>query len=81
MKGGTLYFGIVTVFVLLVVGIAMYVSGGFQMLQENFGSMGVVGFVVVFVLVAVGFMASVRRSLKRAMERGGQTSVSEELDG
>ena len=81
MKGGTLYFGIVTVFVLLVVGIAMYVSGGFQMLQENFGSMGVVGFIVVFVLVAVGFMASVRRSLKRAMERGGQTNASEELDG
>ena len=81
MKGGALYFGIVTVFMLLVVGIAMYVSGGFQMLQENFGSLGVAGFIVVFILLAVGFMISVRRSLKRAMEQGGQTNVSEELDG
>ncbi len=39
MKGGTIYFGMVTVFVLLVVGIAMYIFGGFQMLQGNFGSM------------------------------------------
>ncbi len=81
MKGGTIYFGMVTVFTLLVVGIAMYVSGGFQMLQENFGPIGVAGFVVVFVLVAGGFMISVRRSLKRAMEQGGQASASEELDG
>ena len=31
MKGGTIYFGMVTGFMLLVVGVAMYVSGGFQM--------------------------------------------------
>ncbi|MCP4540542.1 MAG: hypothetical protein GY832_25680 [Chloroflexi bacterium] len=81
MKGGTIYFGMVTVFMLAVVGIAMYISGGFQMLQENFGLMGVAGFVVVFILLAVGFMISVRRSLKRSMEQGGQTNASEELDG
>jgi hypothetical protein len=66
---------------LAVVGIAMYVSGGFQMLWEDFGSLGVVGFVVVFILLAVGFVISVRRSLKRAMEQGAQTSASEEWNG
>ncbi len=39
MKDSTIYFGMVTVFVPFVVGIAMYVSGGFQMPQGNFGSM------------------------------------------
>jgi Flp pilus assembly protein TadG len=72
MKGGMLYFGIVTVFMLAVVGTAMYISGGFQMLQEDFGSIGVVGFITVFILASVWFMAMVRRSLKRAMEQGRQ---------
>lgn len=67
MKGATIYFGMVTVFMLLVVGIAMYVSGGFQILWDDFGLMGVVGFVVVFLLVSIAFMVSVRRSLKQAM--------------
>jgi membrane protein implicated in regulation of membrane protease activity len=80
MKGGTLYFGMVTVFMLLVVGTAMYISGGFQILWDDFGLIGVAGFIVVFLLAAIVFMISVRRSLKRAMEQGAQTSVSEELD-
>ena len=60
MKGGTRYFGMITVFMLLMVGIAMYISGAFQMLWEDFVLIGVGGFIVVFVLVTVGFMISVR---------------------
>ncbi len=67
MKAGTIYFGMVTVFMLVVVGGAMYVSGAFQILWDNYGLMGVAGFVVVFLLVAMAFMFSVRRSLKQAM--------------
>lgn len=80
MKGGMLYFGIVTVFALVVMGIAMTVSGGFQMLQEEYGLMGVAGFIIVFVLVSVGFMAMVRRSLKRAMGQGDQGNSSAQHD-
>jgi membrane protein implicated in regulation of membrane protease activity len=80
MKGGMLYFGIVTVFALVVMGIAMTVSGGFQMLQEEYGLMGVAGFIIVFVLVSVGFMAMVRRSLKRAMGQSDQGNSSAQHD-
>ena len=80
MKGGMLYFGIVTIFMLAVVGIAMYISGGFQMLQQEFGSIGVAGFIIVFVLLAVWFMAMVRRSLKRAMEQGGRGNSAVQHD-
>ena len=61
MKGGMRYFGMVTVFMLLVVGIAMYISGGFQMLWVDSVLIGVAGFIVVFILVTVGFMISVRK--------------------
>ena len=80
MKGGMLYFGIVTIFMLAVVGTAMYISGGFQMLQEDFGLIGVAGFITVFILAAVVFMAMVRRSLKRAMEQGRRGNLSAQHD-
>jgi NADH:ubiquinone oxidoreductase subunit 6 (subunit J) len=76
MKGGMIYFGAVAVFVLIVVIVAMTISGGFQMLQESFGLMGVVGFVALFVVIDVVFIAMVRRSLKRAMEQGGRGDTS-----
>jgi hypothetical protein len=60
MKGGMRYFGMVTVFTLLVVVIAMYISSGFQMLREDYVLIGLAGLVVVFILVAVGFIISVR---------------------
>jgi len=81
MKGGTIYFGMVTVFMLLVVGGAMYVSGGFQILWDDFGLPGVAGFIVVFLLAAMVFIISVRRSLKRAMEQGTRTSEPEGWNG
>lgn len=77
MKGGTIYFGMVTAFMLLVVGAAMYLSGGFQDLWDDFGLPGVASFIVVFLLAAMVFMISVRRSLKRAMEQGTRTSKLE----
>jgi len=80
MKGGMLYFGIVTVFALVVMVVAMTVSGGFQMLQESFGLMGVVGFIALFIVIDVVFIAMVRRSLKRAMEQGGQENSSAQHD-
>ncbi|MBN2002229.1 MAG: hypothetical protein JXA21_02630 [Anaerolineae bacterium] len=80
MKSGMLYFGGVTVFMLLVVGVAMTASGGFQMLQKEFGLMGVVGFSALFVLLSVGFMMMVRRSLKRAMEQAKQSGEPGETD-
>lgn len=61
MKGGTLYFGMGTIFMLVVVGIAIYISGSFQMLQANSGLIEGAGFIAVFVLGAVGFIALVRR--------------------
>jgi hypothetical protein len=60
MKDGRLYFGMVTVFVLLVVGIAIYNSGGFQMLWVDSVLIGVASLVVVFIIVTVGFLISVR---------------------
>ncbi len=81
MKGGMIYFGmIVTVFMLAVVETAMYISGGFQMLQENFGLIGVGGFIIVFILATVAFMAMVRRSLERAMEQSGMGNSSAQHD-
>jgi hypothetical protein len=80
MKGGMIYFGIVTVFMLVVVGIAMYVSDGFQMIQAQYGFMGVVGFITIFILMSVWFMAMVRRSLKKAMEQGGHGKSSAQYD-
>jgi len=61
MKGGTIYFGMVAVLMLLVVGTAIYISGGFQILSDDSGLIGVAGYIVVFILVAVGFMISVGR--------------------
>ena len=81
MKGGTIYFGMVTVFMLLVVGAAMYMSGGFQVLWDDFGLPGVAGFIVVFLFAAMVFMTSVRRSLKPAMEQGARMSESEDWNG
>ena len=78
MKGGMIYFGAVAVFMLVVVMVAMTVSGGFQMLQESSGLMGVVGFIVLFVVIDVVFIAMVRRSLKRAMEQGGSSTQHDE---
>jgi hypothetical protein len=60
MKGSRRYLGMVTVFMLLVVGIAIYNSGGFQMLGLGSVLVGVAGFIVVFMLVAVGLIISVR---------------------
>lgn len=71
MKGGMIYFGAVAVFMLAVVIVAMTVSGGFQMLYESLGLIGVAGFIALFVVIDVVFVAMVRRSLKRAMEQGG----------
>lgn len=71
MKGGMIYFTVATVFVLAVVGVAMVVSGGFDMLRDTFGPAGIPVFIAVFVLLAVGFVAMVRRSLQRAMQQGG----------
>jgi NADH:ubiquinone oxidoreductase subunit 6 (subunit J) len=76
MKGGMIYFGAVAVFMLVVVIVAMTVSGGFQMLQESLGLMGVVGFIALFVVIDVVFIAMVRRSLKSGMEQGGQGDTS-----
>ena len=80
MKGGMIYFGAAAVFMLVVVIVAMTVSGGFQMLQESLGFIGVVGFIALFVVIDVVFMAMVRRSLKRAMEQGRQGDASEPHD-
>jgi len=80
MKGGMIYFGAVAVFVLVVVVVAMTVSGGFQQLQDSFGLIGVVGFIALFVVIDVVFIAMVRRSLKRAMEQGGQEDLSAQHD-
>ena len=80
MKGGMLYFGVTTVIALVVVGVAMYVSGGFQMLQEDYGLAGVIGFMLLFTLIAVGFMAYVRVSLKRSLGQGGAKDASTPKD-
>ena len=61
MKGGTRYLGMVTVSMLLALGIATYVYGGFQMLWEDSVLIGVAGFIFAFVLVAAGFTILVRR--------------------
>ena len=61
MKGSMRYFGMVTVFMLLVVGIAIYNSGGFQMLWVDSVLIGVAGFIVVYILVTLGFLILVRR--------------------
>jgi hypothetical protein len=71
----------VAVFMLVVVGAAMYLSGGFQVLWDDFGLPGVAGFTVVFLLAAVVFMISVRRSLRRAMEQGARVSEWEDWNG
>jgi len=60
MKGGTLRFGMVTISMLLVVGIAMYISGGFQVLWDSSVLIGVAGSIVGFILVTVGLLISVR---------------------
>jgi hypothetical protein len=60
MKGGRLYSGMVAVFVLLVVGMAIYNSGGFPMLGVDSVLIGVAGFIFVFILAAVGLIISVR---------------------
>jgi hypothetical protein len=60
MKSGRRYWGMVTVFMLLVVGIAIYNSGGFQMLWVDCVLIGVAGSIVVFMLVTVGLIISVR---------------------
>ena len=70
MKGGMIYFGLVTVLVLAVMVIAMTVSGGFEMIYQQAGWVGVAGFVLVFVVVSIVFMVMVRRALKRAMDQG-----------
>jgi NADH:ubiquinone oxidoreductase subunit 6 (subunit J) len=80
MKGGMIYFGAVAVFMLVVVMVAMAVSGGFQMLQESLGLIGVVGFIALFVVIDVVFIAMVRRSLRRAMEQGGRGDASVQHD-
>lgn len=80
MKGGMIYFGAVAVFMLVVVVVAMTISGGFQQLQDGFGLIGVVGFIALFVVIDVVFIAMVRRSLKRAMEQGGQEDLSAQHD-
>ena len=61
MKGGPLYFGMGTVSMLLVVAIAMAISGGFQVLWEDPALTGVAGSIVALLLVPVGFVISVRR--------------------
>jgi membrane protein implicated in regulation of membrane protease activity len=68
-------------FMLLVVGAAMYISGGFQVLWDDLGLPGVAGFIVVFLLAAMVFMISVRRSLKWAMEQDTRTTEPEDWNG
>ena len=60
MKGGTIRFGTITGLMLLVVGMAIYISGGFQVLWEDFVLIGVAGSIVGFILVIVGLLISVR---------------------
>ena len=61
MKGGTRYFGMVTVSMLLVLGIATYISIGFQILLEGSVLIGVAGFIFAFVLVIAVFTILARR--------------------
>jgi hypothetical protein len=60
MKGGRRYFWMITVFMLLVMGIAIYNSGGLQMLGVDSVLIGIAGFIVVFILATVGLIISVR---------------------
>jgi hypothetical protein len=80
VKGGTVYFVIATVIMLAIVIVAMVVSGGFEMLQDSFGTAGVAGFIVLFALLSIGFVAMVQRSLRRAMQQGGTGGPSDQHD-
>jgi hypothetical protein len=60
MKGSRLYSGMVAVILLLVVGIAIYNSGGFQMLVVDSVLIGVAGLIVVFILVTAGLIILAR---------------------
>jgi amino acid transporter len=61
MKSSTPYFGILTVSMLLVMGTVLFMSLGFQIFWDEFGSTAVAGYVVVFILAAVGFMIPIRK--------------------
>lgn len=81
MKGGMIYFGAVAVFMMVVVIVAMTVSGGFQHLYESLGLLGPVGFIALFVVIDVVFIAMVRRSLKKALQQGDQVdSLAQDND-
>ena len=61
MKNGTRFLGMVAALVLLVAVTALYISGGFQMLWDEFDLLEGAGFNVVFIPVAAGFAISIRR--------------------
>ena len=51
MKAGTLYFGMATVFILLVIGIALYTFGGFPVLLGDLDLIVIAGLVVLYILL------------------------------
>ena len=51
MKSGTIYFGMVAVLILLVVGIAIYTFGGFQMFLGDLDLVVIAGLVVLYILL------------------------------
>lgn len=51
MKRNTPYVGMITVFMLLVIGIALYTFGGVQMLLGDFDLRIIAGLVIVYVLL------------------------------
>jgi hypothetical protein len=80
MKGGTRYLGIVTISMLLVVGIAMYIFGGLQILLGNSGVIWVAGPVVAFMLVTVGLLISVRRQRCSVLARWHERLISDRVN-
>jgi len=51
MKGGTIYFGMVAILILLVVGIAIYTFGGFQMFLGDLDLIVIAGLVILYILL------------------------------
>ena len=51
MKSGTIYFGMVAVLILLVVGIAIYTFGGFQMFLGDLDLIVIAGLVILYILL------------------------------
>jgi hypothetical protein len=61
MKSSAIDSRMVTVLMLLVAGTTMFISGGYQLLWDDFDSIGAAGFLVLFTPIAAGFGISVRK--------------------